>query len=412
MGKSVQSGSYDAVVLGGGPAGLSAAILMAEAGLEVVCADPLFRQLSSDPGSIQDSRTIALLQGAIRMLERIDVWPNMKDESAPLRVMRVEDHTGRWPEAPDMDFRADEMGNEPFGYNIPMPVIVRELWNRAKLCKRLELVAEGSTCIDISENDCRISLEDGRELTTRLLAAADGRNSKARKAAGIKVNRWSYNQVAIALTFSHELFHEDTSVEFHRKPGPFTIIPLPGNQSALVWVETPAEAKRLLGLDDDALALVMQDHMHGRLGKVSALSKRNAFPVAGLTARDYAARRVALVGESAHVLPPIGAQGLNLGIRDAALLSELAEQAIRWGDDPGGEQLMLDYDRARRRDVFPRTAAVDFLNKSLLFGGVPPLQGLRMAGLTALKSLPFLRQGVMRQGLVPDDDLPAIMRRV
>ncbi|HHK74245.1 MAG TPA: hypothetical protein ENJ57_03660, partial [Rhizobiales bacterium] len=148
-----------------------------------------------------------------------------------------------------------------------------------------------------------------------------------------------------------------------------------------------------------------------RLGKITSLSARNAFPVTGLTAREYAARRIALVGESAHVLPPIGAQGLNLGLRDAALIAELAAQAKRWGDDPGADEPMHDYDRKRRYDIFPRTAAVDALNRSLLFG-IPPVQGLRAAGLSLLKSFAPLRKTIMQQGLVEDKDLPRIMRRI
>jgi len=411
MGQGAPSGNFDAVVLGGGPAGLAASILMSGAGLKTACADPLFRQLRDRPDSFRDARTIALLQGAIRMLERIDVWPHMQARSAPLWVMRVEDHTERWPGAPAMDFRADELGDEPFGYNIPMPVIVGALWNRALACDNLELIDDAAAEINIGADAARLTLDSGRIISGRLLAAADGRNSPARKAAGIKVNRWAYDQTAIALTFTHELPHDDTSVEFHRPPGPFTIIPLPGDNSALVWVERPEEARRLMALDDEALAAIMQEHMHGRLGRITHIGPRNAFPVAGLTARDYAARRTALVGESAHVLPPIGAQGLNLGMRDAALLSELAAEAHRWDGDPGGSELIAEYDRRRRRDIFPRTAAVDFLNRSLLFGGFPPLQGLRALGLTALKALPALRRGLMSQGLVPDEDLPAIMRR-
>jgi 2-octaprenyl-6-methoxyphenol hydroxylase len=402
--------SHDAIILGGGPAGLTSAILLAREGFNVICADPFFKQLQSNTPH-EDNRTIALLQGAIRLLERTGIWPLMQDEATELWTMRVEDTTGRWPRAPDMDFKARELGDEPFGYNIPMPVITAALWKTAHDYKTLKLIPESASKVESKSQAVHITLEDGKRCNAPLLIAADGRNSRARKAAGIKVNRWAYNQTAIALTFSHTAPHENVSVEFHRKPGPFTIIPMQGNRSALVWVETPAEAKRLLGLDDAKLIQIMEDHMHGRLGKISGLSKKNAFPVAGLTAREYAANRVALVGESAHVLPPIGAQGLNLGLRDAALIAELAAQARRWGDDPGAAELMGEYDRKRRFDIFPRTAAVDALNRSLLFG-IPPVQGLRAAGVTLLKAIAPLRQAIMQQGLVEDKDLPQIMRRV
>ena len=402
--------SHDTIVLGGGPAGLTSAILLAREGFHVACSDPFFRQLESGI-AYEDNRTIALLQGAIHLLERTKIWPLMQAEATPLWTMRVEDDTGRWPKAPGMDFNASEVSDEPFGYNIPMPVIVSALWKTAKNCKGLELIPESACEVESNSQHVEVILQDGQHLRAPLLIAADGRNSRARKAAGIKINRWTYNQTALALTFAHSLPHDNTSVEFHRKPGPFTIIPMPGNHSALVWVETPSEANRLLKLGDPELIAIMEGHMHERLGKITSLSARNAFPVTGLTAREYAARRIALVGESAHVLPPIGAQGLNLGLRDAALIAELAAQAKRWGDDPGADELMHDYDRKRRYDIFPRTAAVDALNRSLLFG-IPPVQGLRAAGLSLLKSFAPLRKTIMQQGLVEDKDLPRIMRRI
>ncbi len=400
--------THEVIVLGGGPAGLGAAILLADAGVKIVCADPFFKKLrSGEP--YEDNRTIALLQGAIRMLERSGIWPYMRDEATPLWTMRLEDHTDRWPLAPAMDFRAREIGDEPFGYNIPMPVIITALWKKALSCKNLKLVDEAALDINIGTAMAQVALGDATRLCAPLLLAADGRNSKARKAAGIKVNRWSYDQCALALTFAHDKPHQNISVEFHRQNGPFTIIPMQGKRSALVWVEKPAEAKRLLKLDKEHLARIMQDNMRGRLGNISELSGINMFQLAGLTAREYGANRVMLVGESAHVLPPIGAQGLNLGLRDAALAAELVARARRWGDDPGEKDICAEYDRRRRCDIFPRTIAVDMLNRSLLFG-IPPVQTGRALGISLLKNIPPLRKKLMRQGLVEDEHLPLIMR--
>ena len=400
----------DVLVMGGGPAGLVAALLLADSGLTVLCADPAFARLKNGAGSYRDARTIALLQGAIRMLERLDIWPDLASVATPLQTMRVEDHTGRWPPAPAMDFHAGELGDEPFGYNIPIPAIAGALAGRALHHENITLVAAGVRQVMPGSGQVRVQLDDGQRWQAPLLVAADGRHSPSRAAAGIKVVRWSYDQCAIALSFDHERSHGHVSVEFHRRPGPFTIIPMPGNRSALVWVERPQEARRLMKLDDGALAELIHRHTHDRLGQIGDIGRRDCFAVAGLTARDFAARRIALVGESGHVLPPIGAQGLNLGLRDAAQLAELVEAARAESRDIGGGHVLRPYDRRRRADIVPRTAAVDMLNRSLLSGDLAPVQAARGLGLTLLKNIPALRRQLMRQGLMPDDQLPKIMR--
>ncbi len=397
--------------MGGGPAGLLAALLMARTGLSVFCADPALARLQRHPGSAyQDARTIALLQGAIRLLKRLDIWPELAGVATPLEVMRVEDHTGRWPPAPALDFRAEELGDEPFGYNIPLPAIAGALAERARYDTNITLAASSACQVTPEAAHVSVTLANGQTWQAPLLVAADGRNSPSRAAAGIRVVRWDYAQRAIALSFGHERPHGHVSVEFHRRPGPFTIIPMLGNRSALVWVERPDEAARLMELDEAALARLIHRHTHDRLGGIGDIGRRDCFAVAGMMARDLAARRIALVGEAGHVLPPIGAQGLNLGLRDAALLAELVETAVEQRQDIGSRHVMVAYDRQRRADIVPRTAAVDMLNRSLLSGGLAPVQAVRGLGLTLLKNIPFLRHQLMRQGLMPDEQLPKIMQ--
>ena len=172
-------------------------------------------------------------------------------------------------------------------------------------------------------------------------------------------------------------------------------MPLPGLRSSLVFVVDPAEAPRLLALSDADLAADIEQRSHSILGKIEVEASRGVFALAVETARRCGARRVALVGEAAHVMPPIGAQGLNLGYRDVAALGAVLAGPVR---DPGGPQLVARYDRARRGDVLARTAAVDALNRTLLTGFLP-IQGLRGLGLFLLDRVPALRRAVMRQGV-------------
>src|SRR5690606_5772670 len=145
------------------------------------------------------------------------------------------------------------------------------------------------------------------------------------------------------------------------------------------------------------------------LGAISRCTPRAAFPICGMTARAFPSRRVLLVGEAAHVIPPIGAQGPNLGMRDAALACEIGAEARARGDDIGGRAVVADYDRRRRRDVLALTIAVDLINRSL-FQGFLPVQGMRAAGLHLLERIGPLRRAMMRQGVGPAEDLPRVMR--
>src|SRR5262249_2601941 len=309
--------------------------------------------------------------------------------------IRLADDTQRLLRAPEVSFAADEIGLDAFGHNIENRHLVAALEARADTLAHLSRIDTPAKTVTPGERSIGIELEGGRIVTAQLAIGADGRKSLCRAAAGIATDGFGYPQAAVTLNFAHPRAHRDVSTEFHTESGPFTLVPLPGNRSSLVCVVAPAEAERLAALPDDVLSETVERRAHSILGKVTVEPARGVFPLAVETAQRFAAERVALVGEAAHVLPPIGAQGLNLGLPDAAAIGELAVAARRDGGDLGADDLLARYDRLRRPDIASRTAAVDMLNRSLLADFLPA-QGLRGFGLYLLDQIGPLRRAVMR----------------
>ncbi|MEC9368725.1 MAG: UbiH/UbiF family hydroxylase [Pseudomonadota bacterium] len=392
-------------VIGAGPAGLTAAVALANMGCHTILAGPAY---NSDPAR-PDTRTTALLGPSVQLLKNLRIWPDCEPAAAPLAAIRILDATGRALRAPEVVFHASELGSGAFGYNIPNSALVAALLHRAECQPGLQLIStKGATDVLPCDDGVDVQLAEGVGICARLIAACDGRNSICRRAAGIGAREWRYEQTAIACNFDHSLPHEGISNEFHTTHGPFTTVPLPGRSSSLVWVARTEEAQRLMALPDDRFAAEIERRTGPLLGTVTRNGPRSAFPLSGLTPEKFAARRIALVGEAAHVIPPIGAQGLNMGFRDAAILADLAGSANRTGD-PGMASVMAAYDAARRGDVTSRTFAIDIVNRSLL-SGLLPIQAARGAGLHLLNSVGPLRRFVMRQGLSPQSGIPPLMR--
>jgi 2-octaprenyl-6-methoxyphenol hydroxylase len=390
--------TYDVTVAGGGAAGLTAALLMARAGLDTALLAP-------GPTG-RDPRTSALMMGAIRLLQNVGAWEALEASCAPLQRLRLVDDTDWMAKAPTVEFDAGEIGPDPFAFNVPNADLVEVLGG---LCERtLVRLDTQARMVTPGRDMVEVETTDGTALACTLLVGADGRTSLCRDAAGIVTNSWSYPQAALACCFEHEDDHAFTSTEFHRAAGPLTLVPMPGRRSSLVWVETPERARELAAMPADRFEALLTACTNELLGRISNATPRAVFDLAGLAARSFAARRVALVGEAAHVLPPIGAQGLNLGLRDAATIAELVEDAQAGGRGIAGAGLLAEYDRRRRRDVLPRTAIVDILNRSL-FSGTMVLQGLRGAGLHMLDRIGPLRRQFMRHGMQPSGELPRIM---
>lgn len=391
-------------VLGAGPAGLAAALALACSGVEVTLIGP--------PETVRppDRRTTALLGASITFLENIGAWTHMAGDSTALAGIRLVDDCRGLLRAPELLFRAEELGLAAFGANIANEPLVRGLLQAAQGQTRLSRVHGTVSGVDCRSDDVLLAFEDGRSLACRLLVAADGRNSLARKAAGIVADSHAYPQSALAVSFRHAGLHHSVSTELHRRNGPLTVVPLQGRASSLVWVETPAEVARLAALPDAQFCDVLETELQGLLGRISEPGPRGTFPLSVMTAHKLGSRRVALVGEAGHVMPPIGAQGLNLGLRDAAALSELVVRSVQDGEDPGGERLLEAYHAARVVDVFTRQTSIDLLNRSLLSDFLPP-HAARGAGLQLLANVRPLRALAMRMGLGPAQALPALMQR-
>src|SRR5689334_6030697 len=318
---------YDTAVIGGGPAGLTAAIALAATGARTAL---LARRVP-----YADNRTTALLGASTDLLEHLDVWPRCRDKAAALRTMRLVDDTGRLIRAPEVRFTSDEIGLEQFGYNIDNRSLMVALEERAAELSNLPRFDDEAATIDPQDAIVIIQTGTGEQLAARLVIGADGRQSPSRAAAGIGISRRDLHQSALTFNISHSRPHRYISTEFHTPQGPCVFVPLPGNRSSVVWVAAPKEAERLIALNDDELSEAAEKQSHSILGRTVVESGRHLFPLAIEQPKQFATRRVALVGEAAHVLPPIGAQGLNMGLRDAADIADIVWEAMVSGEDPG-----------------------------------------------------------------------------
>jgi 2-octaprenyl-6-methoxyphenol hydroxylase len=405
----------DICITGAGAAGLAAALAVANRARPVTV---LAQDTSRFAGTPSDTRTTAILGCGITFLENIGVWGELKPVSAPLTAIRIVDARGGWLSAPEVVFRAEELELQAFGYNVPNEPLRAALMTRARAHSRVTVVdteapTHDAAAVAVAVANERVTLNVAKNMSysARLLIAADGRSSTARAAAGIATRTWNYRQVAIAASFGHRQAHGGISTELHRRSGPLTTVPLPddadGPRSSLVWIETPDTAARLMTLDDTAFLAELHGHIGGFLGPLRTLGRRGTFPISGLMATSVAKGRVVLVGEAAHVVPPIGAQGLNLGFRDAAALADCIADAD--GGDPGSAPVLAAYARARAADLVSREIGIDLLNRSLLLDFLP-VQALRGLGMHALSNSRTLRRAAMHLGLEAPGLRPQLMQ--
>jgi 2-octaprenyl-6-methoxyphenol hydroxylase len=393
---------FQVAVAGGGLAGSIAALAFARSGFNTVLIAPDDQRT--------DRRTTALMDQSLGFLKTLGLWDAIRPYAAALATMQIIDGTERLLRAPTVAFRAAEIGLDAFGYNILNAPMLAILTAAIDAQDNLTRIRASVARAEIGDQTARLVLDDGQALDVGLVVGADGRNSLIRQAAGIDTRKTLYPQTALVLNFGHQFPHNNISTEFHTPTGPFTQVPLGENRSSLVWVVRPEEAANLIDMTKEALNRRIETRMQSMLGKVEIEDGMQAWPLSAMTARRFGKGSAILIGEAAHVFPPIGAQGLNLSLRDIQAATELALKASERG---GPLAIGEAYDRARRVDVISRTASIDLLNRSLLSTFLP-VQMLRTAGLQVLASLAPLRHLVMQEGVAPGRGLrgfPEFLRK-
>ena len=392
---------HDILIAGGGIAGLTAAAAFGAAGFTVLCVDPA-PPVTSREAEGADMRSTAFLQPAQAFLDAAGLWDRLAPHATPLQTMRIVDAGGPEPEARlSRDFEAADLSPDlPFGWNLPNWLLRREMAARleemANVTFRTGVAAEA---LFTRTDEARVTLSDGNRIRCRLVIAADGHDSALRQAAGIDVACTRFGQKALAFAVTHPIPHGNVSTEIHRTGGPFTLVPLPDHQgrpsSAVVWMEEGPRAAELHALDVPAFEAAMTERSAHLFGPLTLASRRSIWPIIAQHAKALTSERLALVAEAAHVVPPIGAQGLNMSLTDLSALLDLARAAP---ESLGSAEMLDRYHRARITDIRARVTGITALNQVSMLKP-PPLRDLRAAGLAALHGAAPLRRALMQLGL-------------
>ena len=393
----------DILVAGGGVAGLCATAAFAAEGFETLCVDPI-PPVTDENADGADLRSTAFLLPSVALLKRSGLWQRLDEFAAPLRVMRIVDSGGKEHGVREQaNFDAHDIDRDAFGYNLPNWLLRREMVSHiAKLpSARLEAPVKVDR-ITPRLNGALVQLSDGRQVFAKLVVAADGRNSGIRDQLGIKVKKWRYGQKALVFNVKCEQPHENVSTEIHRSGGPFTLVPLPDqdglHQCAVVWMENGPRADNLQKMNETDFNAALNLRACGILGKLELSSKRILWPIIAQRAAHLNGPRTALLAEAAHVIPPIGAQGLNMSLSDLSALVDLTVAARNAGKDFGAPEVLSEYHRTRWPDMAARIKGVDVLNRAAMAES-QGLRDLRRAGLKALYGLGPLRKAAMKAGL-------------
>ncbi|MGY3236882.1 MULTISPECIES: ubiquinone biosynthesis hydroxylase [unclassified Bradyrhizobium] len=396
------------IVIGGGAfAGLALALALRQGlgpEIPVIVADPA---LAARPS--RDPRATAIVAACRRLFEALGAWDDVKAEAQPILDMVVTDSRLEDATRPAfLNFAGDVAPGEPFAHMVENRRLIDALVVRAE-AEGVDLRAATVSSYDARAEGIDVTLGDGSVIAASLLVAADGAKSKLRERAGIATHGWEYDQSGIVVTVGHERDHDGRAEEHFLPAGPFAILPLSGKRSSLVWTERRAEAARIIALGEDEFHAELEQRFGLHLGEVKALDKPRAFPLSYFVARSFVAERLALVGDSAHVIHPIAGQGLNMGLKDVAALAEVVVDAARLGMDIGGADVLDRYQRWRRFDTMAMGVATNSLN--FLFSNQSTLlRTVRDIGLGIVDRTPPLKNLFIRQAAGLTGEIPRLLK--
>lgn len=390
----------DCLIAGGGYVGLSVAVAIKSAAphLSITIVDVAPRSAIEN-----ETRASAIAAAASRMLNEFGIWDDMLKDAQPINKMIITDSKTSDVVRPvfltfghDVNEDVIQEQGEPFAHMLPNKTMIKALRTKAEELG-VELLHEDSVeSFSKGVATTCVSLGSGKMFEARVLIAADGVRSKLRTAAGIKTVHWPYDQMGIVITVSHERPHNGVAEEHFLPAGPFAILPLKGNKSSLVWTEATKDAKRILAMDDLMFELELEQRFGHKLGNISVVGGRKAFPLGLTLARGFVKERFALVGDAAHGIHPISGQGLNLGFKDAAALAETIVEADRLGLDIGSLTVLERYERWRRFDTVQMGIVTDVLNR-LFSNDNPVLRLARDVGLGMVEKMPGLKDRFVNQ---------------
>lgn len=395
---------FDVIVVGAGVVGAALAAALRDSGLRIAILDAY---APPKPNAEWDLRVFALSPASRRVLDAMGAWQALPAERVCAYTdMHVWDAAGRGR----IHFDCAEVGEPALGYIVENRLIQRALWQRLEHAENVTLIcpAEPQT-LHADPEQVRLTLLDGTCLRARLLIAADGAASAVRALAGIETTGASYRQQAVVAHVGTEKFHRNTAWQRFLPSGPLALLPLADGRVSVVWSLDEAQAERILHLDDSEFCAAVGDASEHELGRVTGSSKRGAFPLQRLRAREYVRSRLALVGDAAHAVHPLAGQGVNLGLQDAATLAATIVRAHSHERDIGDLPVLRRYARARKGDNLAMIVALDGF-KRLFSSEIAAVALLRNAGLTAVNRFTPLKDAFMRRAMGLDRDLPLALQ--
>lgn len=396
----------DVIIFGGGMVGLALAAALDSSDVSTIVVDPADPNLMK--GAAFDGRTSAVSSSSMRMLKTIGVADHLAEPGCPIRQISVADGL----EPGGLHFEPED--DEPLGWMHENRHLRAALQARAEAGRNTWLLWKSRVSrVDRRDHGVVVDLADGRKLNAPILVAADGRNSRTREDAGIRIARWRYEHQAIVSVLRHEQPHDNIAYEIFFPTGPFALLPMTddgnGHRSAIVWSVPENDAPGWLSLNDDDFAAEAEAAMGGFLGKIALLAPRSSYPLGFHHAAQITGKRLALVGDAAHAIHPIAGQGLNLGFRDGAALAQVLVEGARLGLDLGDRQLLDRYQRWRSLDALSVAFATDSLTRIYSVPG-KTASTIRRFGMGLIDRLSPIKSRLTGEARGTSGDLPLLLR--